>query len=749
MKILFDLRIYDREKNRGIGRYIYCLINNLLNNYKDLDISIIMFGKEKIFGDLVRYYQYGNLDLYTFDSKFDYWFFDDLHLPKFNKTNTFIDEIFPKKILLNTKRIVAIGHDLISLVFGEVLKNNKYFFYQIESYYICDHIFVNSNSTKNDFIKYLKLHDDNITTIYGGVDEKFVNINNENEYSYSSRENSIIFISNCNDLRKNIIGLIKGFAIAYSNKNIPKDSKIYVCGNIDDDNLKMFNREIKKLNLSSKQIIFTNHISDEEMIKLISVSKANFLPSFYEGLGFSILESYACTTASFASNISSMKELVLEKCSFNPNDFNSIAKSIELAFNDEALCIESVKFGKKLLKEKCSWDIAAKLVYDKLLEINNYITIDFAIFTSISKKSSYNAYYDIKNFGVLNNCHIFSNIKSHKTFKYLKTCLKEKFQNNFIPIEYYERFLNKYVYNKKIFTLANSKYYTDCLKYAIKEKDKLSSYIYLYDINCISLIFSLYDNSIEKLKNIIKEYYNFIYDDIKDYYNVNIIFKLLNKKNIYGIKAILNLTNINNIIIHNINYKNMILEELKLSSFDKKLNIIENSIPIIDFSYIKPLKIDHFFHIGAFSIRNNRYIDLINEAIYLLNIKYNNKFKLILSKNKINKYSKYKNQIIYFRSINTKKYLSTMQSVDISIEDINQLKIIYMLLGMNKKIIAINNSNLELDYDIKKLLINVDHNIKADNLALKILQSLESKLCFSLKDVEKYNEKINKNIMAI
>lgn len=748
MNILFDLRIYDREKNRGIGRYIYCLINNLINNYNDINISIIRYGKEHIFGDKIKYYNFYDLNTYNFDTKFDFWFFDDLHLPKFNNINSFIDEIFPHKILSNTKRIIAIGHDLISLVFGDVVKTNKYFFYQIESYYLCDHIFVNSDNTKKDFIKYLKLDDDKITTIYGGVDEKFVNVYNENNYSYSSRENSIIFISNCNDLRKNIIGLIKGFSIAYNNKKIPKDSKLYVCGSIDNKNLNTFNKEIKKLNLTTKQIIFTNHISDNEMIKLISISKANFLPSFYEGLGFSILESYACNTASFASNTSSMKELVLEKCSFDPNDYDSIAHSIELAFNDEQLCIKSVEFGKKLLKEKCSWDIAGKLVYDKLKEINKYINIDYAIFTSVSKKASYNSYYDIMNFGTLNNTHIFTNIKSYNTFKYLKRSLKKKFQNNFIPIEYYNKFLYKYIYDKKIFILANSKYYIDCLQYAIKEENKNNSYLYLYDTDYLLLIFKLCNNSIERFKEMINQYYNFIYQDIKSYSDISKIIKFLKKENISGINIILSLSKINNIIIHNKSYKNIITNELKRTAFNSNINFTETLIPIIDFSNIPNFKYikknENYLYINVFGIKNNFYIDLINEAIYLLNIKYNNKFKLILLKRKINNYHKYKHNIIFFDHINSQEYLSLIKMSDISIVHRNNLKIIYILLGMHKKIITIADDIDDIDLNIKQLLIEVKSDIKYEDLASKIIVALESKLESYNNTINEYNKKIIK-----
>ena len=576
MKILFDLRLYEVSLDRGIGRYLFSLIDNILKNYPDIDIYIIKINslQHPIFNynnNKVKYIYFNKLDSYNFEKKFDYLFLDDFCSLsiydgfKIKQIKNFFEDLYPNKILENSKRVVCIGYDLFPLLFKtyDKLNYNKYYL-QLETAYIFEHIFSISQTTTNDFIKYLKIDNNKLTCIYGGVDSKFINANHYKDYQYSQRNNNIIFISSIDDSRKNVKGLIKGFSIAYNQKRIPEDSKLYLCGKCYEETLKDIEIEIKNNNLTNKQIILTGYISDEELIKLIYSSKANFLPSFYEGLGLPILESYALLTPSFASNVSSTKELVLEECSFDPYDENDIANSIVKAFNDEELCKKSVEFGKKLLEEKCNWDIASKKVVEKLKELNQNVVIDKAIFVE---------YNDYKLFSY-DNSHVFTTITNYNDFEEINNSLLAKeYNNDFIPIEYYNKFLDKYEYNKKIFALGNS----DILQCAVKEEDKNNSYLLIYKIEIFNILFDYFSNYlIDDFKKLIKNHYPNYYELIKEINDINKIFNLLIENKIYGFKILFNLTNINNVITNQENIKNLILNEIK--DFKININLINNLI---------------------------------------------------------------------------------------------------------------------------------------------------------------------------
>ncbi|WP_300365125.1 glycosyltransferase family 1 protein, partial [Brachyspira sp.] len=449
MRILFDCRIYETSLHRGIGRYVYSLIDHILKNFPEVNVSIFKVNENEIpkfnyRNNYVNYYFYNKLDTYNFKEKFDFYFFDDILVTNENKLDysvTFFDKLFPKKLLNNSKKIVSIIHDIIPLVL-----ENKYVFYNknkyilhLETTYILDHMFSNSEFTKNDFVKYLNIDENKITNIYGGVDTKFNNLKLD-KYNFYKRKNNIVFTSAYDDPRKNALKLIKGFAIAYNNNQIPRDSKLYLCGKVSKEYDKIVEEEIRKNNITKNNIIFTGFISDDKLIKLITKSKATILPSLYEGLGLTILESYACNTPSFSSNVSATKELVLEECSFDPYDEEDISKAIILALTDEKICNRSLEFGKKLLEEKCNWDIASKKVISKLYELMEYIYIDNALFTN---NRSY--------FTLYKNSHIFTILNTVDDIKSSNNSIPTKKNNNtIIPIEYYDKFLDKYNYRNKV-----------------------------------------------------------------------------------------------------------------------------------------------------------------------------------------------------------------------------------------------------------------------------------------------------------
>lgn len=384
LRILFDFRTYEVAHNRGIGRYIYNLVNHILKNYPDVEVSIVKHtkGNDPVFdynNDKVKFYYYdriNNLFDYDFKYRFDFLFFDDILLihNKLQNMHTILNNTFNNILMENVDKIVGISHDLIPMVYLNNFFEEKPIYYYhytfiLDSLRYLDYFFTNSECTKKDLMKYANIDDNKITNIYGGVAAKFNNLNIE-EYSFNNRLNNIVYVGDLVD-KKNSKGLIRAFAIAYNSGKIPKDSKLYLCFKVIKKYKEELLAEIRKANMSLKHIIITGFIPDNELIRIISTSKASFFPSFYEGLGMPILESYVCNTPAFASNVSSTKELVLEECSFNPHDDNEIANSIIKAFNDKDLCEKSLIFGKKLIMDNCNWDIASKKVIDKLYELKN------------------------------------------------------------------------------------------------------------------------------------------------------------------------------------------------------------------------------------------------------------------------------------------------------------------------------------------------------------------------------------------
>ena len=545
MKILFDLRAYEYSLSRGIGRYIYCLVDHILKEFPEIEISILKVNRDErpIFNynnDKIKYYFFDELENYNFDTKFDFYFIDNLH-GDYNISNihNFFSTNFNEKILKYSKRIVSIGYDIINILFYMKYRHPFKTFFQTNLYNICDYIFVISESTKNDFIKYLNIDESKMMNIYGGFDPKFNNLNLD-DYDFKRRNNNIVFISVYEDIRKNVFRLIRGFSKAYHSDKIPKDSKLYLCGKVSEHFRGVVEKEILNNNLTKDNIVITGYISDEKLIELISNSKANILPSIYEGLGLSILESYACNTPSFASNTSSTKELVLEECSFDPYDEDDISNSIIKALTDEKLCNRSLIFGKKLLEEKCNWDIVSKKVVSKLYELSEEVVIDNAVFSN-----------DIFLSAKYTNSHIFTYLEDKNSIiNFNNLYIFRNNNNRFIPFEYYNKFQDKYLYKRKIFVLSSGDN-VNILNYASKELDVDNSYLYFSELSYnFYSIFDYLGIDILNIKKLIKKYYFDIYNYIKDIDLPVEIISVLYKNNIYGFILIINLFNIKNIILN-------------------------------------------------------------------------------------------------------------------------------------------------------------------------------------------------------
>ena len=397
--------------------------------------------------------------------------------------------------------------------------------------------------------------------IYGGFDPKFNNLNLD-DYDFKRRNNNIVFISVYEDIRKNVFRLIRGFSKAYHSDKIPKDSKLYLCGKVSEHFRGVVEKEILNNNLTKDNIVITGYISDEKLIELISNSKANILPSIYEGLGLSILESYACNTPSFASNTSSTKELVLEECSFDPYDEDDISNSIIKALTDEKLCNRSLIFGKKLLEEKCNWDIVSKKVVSKLYELSEEVVIDNAVFSN-----------DIFLSAKYTNSHIFTYLEDKNSIiNFNNLYIFRNNNNRFIPFEYYNKFQDKYLYKRKIFVLSSGDN-VNILNYASKELDVDNSYLYFSELSYnFYSIFDYLGIDILNIKKLIKKYYFDIYNYIKDIDLPVEIISVLYKNNIYGFILIINLFNIKNIIL-NKKIETIFMDEINIYKKNNILNI--------------------------------------------------------------------------------------------------------------------------------------------------------------------------------
>lgn len=417
-------------------------------------------------------------------------------------------------------------------------------------------------------------------------------------------------------------------------------------------------------------------------------------------------------------------------------------KKLKLLYNQEHIICNFFYLLKNLNKS-----IMLNEFYNKNIENNSSI----AVFGVLPPEESGIANYNAKTFGINERFTVFSDFASFKDFVRAEESLSDNYKNNFFPIEYFYRYNNKYI--KKIFVLGNSNHNIEYLRYAIKEKDKENSYLYMHEAVNFHLISFYTNNSITKFKEIIINYYPSIYNNINCLTDINKIIETLLKENIYGIKIILLLTNITNIIVNNYKCKELILSEIKGTEYDNKINIIKMFHPIekLNKENIKKQynKLPYNIYIGSFGYLSSvKSTEIIIKAINILNKKYNNKIKLVVSgynaKNYINtiKDKTLTENIICFEMENTEDFISLMDYVDMAIQLRNNplgesSGAIHQLLGLNKKIISTKGF---VSKELSKSVREVKPYISAEELALEILDYLEDKTIIDNSElIEKYS----------
>lgn len=368
MKILFDFRSYQAYQYRGVGRYVY-----------DVFTRAIMFREEKSFVlvDDKREFPVFNSQImdkiiFCFEQEFsggkyktgefDYFVNGTACLLGTDGYNG-VETLYPSAVLDCCRHTACILHDFIPLFYQQYIprKVDKVnFAMQTEMLRKIDHIFTNSMFTLYSGVRYLKRPEKDFTCLYGGADEKKFSTENSNkEYDVSLRKNHLVYISG-DAPQKNSEGIVQAFCKAYRKGNIPSDAKLYIVCKASEG----FISNIKNITMANKcvygrQVEATGFIRDDKMIDLLASARSSIYPSFYEGLGLPILESYMAGTPCWASNVSATQEFVLPECSFDPFDEDSMIDAIEEIYTQTEMCVRSLEFGRKLIKE-INWENSAK-----------------------------------------------------------------------------------------------------------------------------------------------------------------------------------------------------------------------------------------------------------------------------------------------------------------------------------------------------------------------------------------------------
>lgn len=216
-------------------------------------------------------------------------------------------------------------------------------------------IIADSESTKEDLIKILKIEKERIRVVYPAVeiDEKYL----KNTDPIPAIHPYILTVGKL-EPRKNIPRLIEAFVSA----NIP-NLDLYIVGPTG------WETESQKIDVENYKTIpnikMLGFVDDEKLYSLYRNAEFFIMPSIYEGFGYPLVEAMLLGCPTACSDTSSLKEIGQDVGEmFDPENVNSIKKCIIKLHNDENLRIESSKKGIKRAK-----DFSLERFYKEFLKI--------------------------------------------------------------------------------------------------------------------------------------------------------------------------------------------------------------------------------------------------------------------------------------------------------------------------------------------------------------------------------------------
>lgn len=267
----------------------------------------------------------------------------------------------PTFLKFKQKYIITI-HDLTPFITPKESKFGRPLIYKLffpRTLKTADKIIADSNSTKQDLIRYFNIPEEKIKVILLAADEKFKPLNKEEIDEFKQEYNLnfpfILYVGTL-EARKNILTLIRAF---YTLKKKGINHKLVITGKKGWKYKELFGT-IDNLNLQN-DIIFTGYVPEEDLPALYNAAELFVYPSIYEGFGLPPLESMACGTPVITSNTSSLPEVVGDAgIMVDPYDVDGLADAMYEVLSIDGLREDMIKKGLERAKmfswKKCAME---------------------------------------------------------------------------------------------------------------------------------------------------------------------------------------------------------------------------------------------------------------------------------------------------------------------------------------------------------------------------------------------------------
>lgn len=266
-------------------------------------------------------------------------------------------------------------YDLIPLIFSEHYLSNPiirgHYYYQLEQLRRFDLLLAISESTRQDAINYLGIEPSRIVTIHGGISSIFKPAANRESAieqirsSYRLRQKILLYTGG-DDYRKNIDGLIEGFA--KTPQKIKDATTLVIVAKMSEPSRAHYENLARDLGIPDDSLLFTGYIPDDKLLAFYQSCNAFIFPSKYEGLGLPVLEAMSCGAPVIGSNNSSIREIIArEDAMFDVNNPESMANAITQVLTNQNLAEDLSQYG-MVQSSQFNWENSAKTAKEAFFE---------------------------------------------------------------------------------------------------------------------------------------------------------------------------------------------------------------------------------------------------------------------------------------------------------------------------------------------------------------------------------------------
>lgn len=335
----------------GLGVYTRNLVRALTEENRD-DLKLTLFSKEQA-GDwnTFRRLYWENCELPRLVKKARV---DILHVPAFSPA------------MVRPCKTVVTVHDLIGLIFNNQLGWPSRFYWGTwlpRTVRRADAIIADSENTKNDLMRLLKLSAEKITVIHPSGHEGFFPQTDlrpleELRQRFGIREKYFLAVGTL-EPRKNIARILEAYTKFVRKKKTDTHYQLVIAGFTDFAHGK-FARSIRNRVPSDGALVLTGYLKREELNALYSGAAAFLFPSLYEGFGIPVLEAMASGTPVMTSRSSSLPEVAGEAAYYvEPTNAENMAQGLKDLSEDEPLRQSLIRKGFKRI-QNFSWRDTAK-----------------------------------------------------------------------------------------------------------------------------------------------------------------------------------------------------------------------------------------------------------------------------------------------------------------------------------------------------------------------------------------------------